>query len=65
MVVSCQNHAVYINALCGQIRETEFTSGEKGVDQRLDGYMTFKKTYERWGLKDGEEKLRIGTSGGE
>jgi hypothetical protein len=22
-------------------------------------------TYERWGLKDGEEKLRIGTSEGE
>jgi hypothetical protein len=27
--------------------------------------MTFKRTYERLGLKDGEEKLRIGTSGGE
>jgi hypothetical protein len=27
--------------------------------------MTFKRTYERWGLKDGEEKLRIQTSGGE
>jgi hypothetical protein len=27
--------------------------------------MTFKRTYERWGLKDGEEKLRIGTSGGQ
>jgi hypothetical protein len=26
--------------------------------------MTFKRTYERWGLKDGEEKLRIETSGG-
>jgi hypothetical protein len=25
----------------------------------------FKRTYEKWGLKDGEEKLRIGTSGGE
>jgi hypothetical protein len=31
----------------------------------LDGYMTFKRTYERWGLKDGEGKLRIETSGGE
>jgi hypothetical protein len=29
------------------------------------GYMTFKRTYDRWGLKDGEGKLRIGTSGGE
>jgi hypothetical protein len=27
--------------------------------------MTFKRTYERWGLKDGEGKLRIETSGGE
>jgi hypothetical protein len=27
--------------------------------------MTFKRTYERWGLKDGEEKLRIKSSGGE
>jgi hypothetical protein len=27
--------------------------------------MTFKRTYERWGLKDGEEKLRIETSGDE
>jgi hypothetical protein len=27
--------------------------------------MTFKRTYERWGLKDGEKKLRIETSGGE
>jgi hypothetical protein len=26
--------------------------------------MTFKRTYERWGLKD-EGKLRIETSGGE
>jgi hypothetical protein len=25
--------------------------------------MTFKRTYERWGLKDGEGKLRIETSG--
>ena len=27
--------------------------------------MTFKRTYERWGLKDREGKLRIETSGGE
>jgi hypothetical protein len=27
--------------------------------------MTFKRTYERWGLKDGEGKLRMETSGGE
>jgi hypothetical protein len=27
--------------------------------------MTFKRTYERWGLKDGEGKLRIETSGGQ
>jgi hypothetical protein len=27
--------------------------------------VTFKRTYERWGLKDGEGKLRIETSGGE
>jgi hypothetical protein len=26
--------------------------------------MTFKQNYERWGLKDGEGKLRIETSGG-
>jgi hypothetical protein len=24
--------------------------------------MTFKRTYKRWGLKDGEEKLRIETN---
>jgi hypothetical protein len=35
------------------------------ADQRLDGKMTFKRTDERWGLKDGEGKLRIETSGGE
>jgi hypothetical protein len=27
--------------------------------------LPFKRTYERWGLKDGKEKLRMGTSGGE
>jgi hypothetical protein len=27
--------------------------------------LTFKRTYERWGLKGEEEKLRIETSGGE
>jgi hypothetical protein len=27
--------------------------------------MMFKRTYERWGLKDGEGKLMIETSGGE
>jgi hypothetical protein len=27
--------------------------------------MAFKRTYERWRLKDGEGKLRIETSGGE
>jgi hypothetical protein len=27
--------------------------------------MMFKRIYERWGLKDGEGKLWIGTSGGE
>jgi hypothetical protein len=27
--------------------------------------MTFKRTYDRWRLKDGEEKLMIETSGGE
>jgi hypothetical protein len=47
------------------MRETEITPGEKGVDQRLDGQMTFNRTYERWGLKDGEGKLRIWPSGGE
>jgi hypothetical protein len=26
---------------------------------------TFRRTYERWGLKDGEGKLRIETSGDE
>jgi hypothetical protein len=26
---------------------------------------SFMRTYERWGLKDGEGKLRIETSGGE
>jgi hypothetical protein len=40
------------------------TPGEKGVDQRLEDYMMFKRTYERWGLRDGEGKLRIQTSGG-
>jgi hypothetical protein len=28
-------------------------------------FYSFKRTYERWGLKDGEGKLRIETSGGE
>jgi hypothetical protein len=28
-------------------------------------YSTFKRTYERCGLEDGEEKLRIETSGDE
>jgi hypothetical protein len=27
--------------------------------------VTFKRTYERWGWKDGEGKFRIETSGGE
>jgi hypothetical protein len=27
--------------------------------------MMFKRTYERWGLKDGEGKLMIETSGGQ
>jgi hypothetical protein len=27
--------------------------------------MTFNRTYERWGLKNGEGKLRIETRGGE
>jgi hypothetical protein len=27
--------------------------------------MTYKRTYDRWGLKDGVGKLRIETSGGE
>jgi hypothetical protein len=27
--------------------------------------MTFKRTYERWGLKDRDGKLRTETSGGE
>jgi hypothetical protein len=27
--------------------------------------VTFKRTYGRWGLKDGEGKFRIGTSGGD
>jgi hypothetical protein len=27
--------------------------------------MTFKRSCERWGLKDGEGKFRIETSGGE
>ena len=27
--------------------------------------MTFKRTYERWLLKDGEGKVRIETSGGQ
>jgi hypothetical protein len=46
-------------------KDRKFTPGEKGVDQRLDGWMTFKRTYERWGLKGGEGKLRIESSGGE
>jgi hypothetical protein len=46
-------------------RERKFTPGEKEIDQRLDGQLTFKRTYERWGLKDGEGKLRIETSRGE
>jgi hypothetical protein len=27
--------------------------------------MTFKRTYERWGLKDGEGKLRTESTGGQ
>jgi hypothetical protein len=35
------------------------------VDQRLDGWTLFKRTYGRWGLKDGEGKPKIETCGGE
>jgi hypothetical protein len=47
------------------LRQKIYTRIKKGVDQRLDGWMMFKRTYERWGLKYGEGKLRIETSGGE
>jgi hypothetical protein len=33
--------------------------------RNLNVLQMFKRTYERWGLKDGEGKLRIETSGGE
>jgi hypothetical protein len=32
--------------------------------KRNCAFQRFKRTYERWGLKDGEGKLRIETSGG-
>jgi hypothetical protein len=56
---------VHINRPFSNAVERKFTPGEKGVDPKLGGYMTFKRTYERWGLKDGEGKLRIETNGGE
>jgi hypothetical protein len=31
----------------------------------LDGWTMFKRTYGRWGLKDGEGKPKIETCGGE
>jgi hypothetical protein len=31
----------------------------------INQHLTFKRTYERWELKDGEGKLRINTSGDE
>jgi hypothetical protein len=48
-----------------EMREKIYTRRKKGVDQRLDGWMTFKRTYERWGLKDGEGKHKVETSRGE
>jgi hypothetical protein len=46
-------------------REKICTKRRKGVDPRLDGRTKFKRTYGRWGLKDGEGKPKIETSGGE
>jgi hypothetical protein len=46
------------------MREKIHTTRKRGRP-RLDGQMTFKRTYERWGLKDGEGKLRTETSGNE
>jgi hypothetical protein len=45
--------------------ERKFIPREEEVDQRLDGWTMFKKTYGRWGLKDGEGKSKIETCGGE
>ena len=53
------------NRMLKRVMREKIKPGEKGVDQRLDGKMTFKRTYEKWGLKDGEGKLSIETSGGE
>jgi hypothetical protein len=46
------------------MREKIYTRRKRGRP-KVRWLMTFKGTYERWGLKDGEGKLRIGTSGGE
>jgi hypothetical protein len=46
------------------MRETIYTKRRR-VDQRLDGWTMFKRTYGRWGLKDGEGKPKIETCGGE
>jgi hypothetical protein len=41
------------------------TSALLNEDYKYLYYCLFKSTYERWGLKDGEGKLRIETSEGE
>jgi hypothetical protein len=43
----------------------KFIQKEEEVDLRLDGWRMFKRTYGRWGLKDGEGKPKIETCGGE
>jgi hypothetical protein len=45
------------------IQDVEYTSGTMCVYN--GNYILHLRTYERWGLKDGEGKLRIETSGGE
>jgi hypothetical protein len=48
---------------CGVISDSEKRSGSQLSPVFI--LLMFKRTCERWGLKDGEGKLRIETSGGE
>jgi hypothetical protein len=48
-----------------RVMREKFIPREEEVDQRLDGWTMFKRTYGRWVLKDGEGKHKIETCGGE
>jgi hypothetical protein len=55
-----RKHGGQYNAQEGDERERE-----EEQDPRLDGWTMFKRTYGRWGLKNGEGKPKIQTCGDE